>query len=99
MHPCPGNWVEIGRAVVYYARADQAFSAGIKCRHCTVNLFVFDMSLYKTVQSLKHTIQYNSLQMHFRTNLPILSLLSYKAQRGIDLNPCHVGIHWIALAE
>ena len=35
MHPCPGNWVEFGRAVVYYARSDQAFSAGIKCRHCT----------------------------------------------------------------
>ena len=36
MHPCPGNWVAIGRAVVYYARADQAFSAGIKCRHCSL---------------------------------------------------------------
>ena len=26
--------MEIGRAVVYYAGADQAFSAGIKCWHC-----------------------------------------------------------------
>ena len=34
MHPCPGNWVVNGRAVVYYDRAAQAFSAGIKCRHC-----------------------------------------------------------------
>ena len=25
----------IGRAVVYYARAAHAFSAGIKCRHCS----------------------------------------------------------------
>ena len=32
MHPCPGNWVEIGRVVVYYARAAHTFSAGIKCR-------------------------------------------------------------------
>ena len=24
----------IGRAVVYYARAAHAFSAGIKCQHC-----------------------------------------------------------------
>ena len=24
----------IGRAVVYYARSAQPFSAGIKCRHC-----------------------------------------------------------------
>ena len=34
MHPYPGNWVAIGRAVVYYAWATHAFSAGIKCRHC-----------------------------------------------------------------
>ena len=34
MYPCPGNWVAFGRAVVYYARASHAFSAGIKCRHC-----------------------------------------------------------------
>ena len=33
MHPCLGNWVAIGRAVVYHARGDQAFRAGIKCRH------------------------------------------------------------------
>ena len=30
VHPWSGNWVVIGRAVVYYARAAQAFSAGIK---------------------------------------------------------------------
>ena len=35
MDPCPGNWVAIGRAVVYYVWAAQAFSAGIKCPHCT----------------------------------------------------------------
>ena len=34
MHPYPGNWLAIGRAVVYYAWAARAFSAGIKCRHC-----------------------------------------------------------------
>ena len=34
MHPCPGNWVTIGRAVVYYARAAQASSAEFKCRLC-----------------------------------------------------------------
>ena len=34
MHPCTGDRVAIGRAVVYYARAAHAFSAGIKCRHC-----------------------------------------------------------------
>ena len=35
--------------------------------------------------------------------LPMLRLLSFKAQGGKDFRkpskPCHVGIHWIALAE
>ena len=35
MHPCPGNRVAIGRAVVYYTLAAHTFSAGIKCRHCS----------------------------------------------------------------
>ena len=35
MHPCPRYWLAIGSAVMYHARATQAFSAGIKCRHCT----------------------------------------------------------------
>ena len=34
MHPCPGNWVAIGHAVVFFPRAAHALSAGIKCRHC-----------------------------------------------------------------
>ena len=34
IHPCQGNWVATGHTVVYFARAAQAFSAGIKCRHC-----------------------------------------------------------------
>ena len=32
MHPFPGNWVVIGRGVVYSARA---FSAAIKSRQCS----------------------------------------------------------------
>ena len=35
IHPCPGNWVAVGRAVEYISRAALAFSAGIKCQHCT----------------------------------------------------------------
>ena len=36
IHPCQGeDWVAIGHTVVYYTRAAQAFSAGIKFRHCT----------------------------------------------------------------
>ena len=35
LHSCAGNWVAIGLAFVYYARTARAFSAEIKCRHCT----------------------------------------------------------------
>ena len=35
MHPCSGSWVETERAVMYCTWAAQAFSAGIKCQHCT----------------------------------------------------------------
>ena len=38
VHSCPGKWVAIGCAVVYRARAAPAFSARIKCRHCTYDL-------------------------------------------------------------
>ena len=38
MHPCPGNWVAIWCAVVYYARAARLFTAGIKCQHCKKEL-------------------------------------------------------------
>ena len=34
IHPCQGNWVAIGHAAVYYARAVWAFSAETKYRHC-----------------------------------------------------------------
>ena len=34
MHTGPGNLVAIRCAVMYYARAAHAFSAGIKCWHC-----------------------------------------------------------------
>ena len=32
---CQGNWVASGHIVVYYAWAAHAFSAGVKCQHCT----------------------------------------------------------------
>ena len=35
VHACPGNWVAIGRAVVYYARAARTFSAWIEYWHCS----------------------------------------------------------------
>ena len=48
MLPCPGNWVAIRPAVVYHARAAQAFSAGIKCQHCSLQAIHFPQScVYK----------------------------------------------------
>ena len=35
MHPCTRNWEAIGRVVVNYAWASDAFIVEIKCRHCT----------------------------------------------------------------
>ena len=35
MYPCPGKWLSIGYVVMYYARIAHAFSARIKCRHCS----------------------------------------------------------------
>ena len=40
MHPCPGHCVAIGHAVAYFPQAAHAFSAGIKCRHCTKHIRV-----------------------------------------------------------
>ena len=37
MQLCPGKSVAIGHAVVYFAQAAHAFSAGIKCRYCSGN--------------------------------------------------------------
>ena len=37
MHPCSGNWATIRRAVVYYDPTSHTFSAGSKCRHCSLS--------------------------------------------------------------
>ena len=42
MHPWPGNWVAIGRVVVYYARAVRTYSAGI-IRVSTVAVIIFTL--------------------------------------------------------
>ena len=55
MHPCPENWLAIRRAVLYYARAAQAFSAGIECRHCIVNHY--NVITLKRIVSKKHFFQ------------------------------------------
>ena len=65
MHLCPGNWVAIGHAVVYFAQAINAFSAGIKCWHCKLfllgsynGIIPHDLQVYK-----KH-----SMTLYYTTN-------------------------------
>ena len=55
IHPCIVNWVAIGRAVVYYARATHTFSAGIKCRHCTIQSIrnTFNNDTYEPIQFIR----------------------------------------------
>ena len=58
MHPCPGNWVAIGHAVVYFARAANTLSAGIKCRHCRLVL-ISSVSLIEP--NKKHAFNVNNV--------------------------------------
>ena len=44
MHPCLGNCVAIGHAVVYHARTAHAFRAGIKCRHCIFLIYALELA-------------------------------------------------------
>ena len=37
-----------GHAVVYYARAAEVYSAGIKCRYCTLQEMPYKVVLYFT---------------------------------------------------
>ena len=50
MHLCLDKWVALGRVVVYFAKADHALSAGIKCRHCTyAQAFTISLIVRSTV--------------------------------------------------
>ena len=72
MHPDPGKWMAIRGAVEYYARSTHAFSAGIKCRHCTcIGLhtnrggfycsFLFDIQISTNMTTLKTYFGYQML--------------------------------------
>ena len=54
MYPCPGNWVAIGRAILYYARAAHAFSVGIKCLHYMYLFFSLDGQSMNIQYKVKH---------------------------------------------
>ena len=47
----------IGRAVVYYARAAHVFSAGIKCRHCSLRIKA--TFSYSEVKLWSHAMPWN----------------------------------------
>ena len=64
MHPCPGNWVAFWRALVYYARADQAFSAGIKCRPCTTVELLFALEKSSIANLLRFSS--HNMYIHFK---------------------------------
>ena len=51
-HPYLENWMAIRRAVVYYAQAAHAFSAGIICQHC---------NSFNTLQSLQTRVVFHCI--------------------------------------
>ena len=86
MHPCPGIWVEIGRAVVYYARAARAFSAGIKCRHCTLSIIILNTFSKMFEEGLLDTLWKTLSQPGTQSN--ILRLLVWDQDKSIRPTPC-----------
>ena len=63
MHPCPGNWIAIGRAVMYTAETAQAFSAGIKRRHCMLKKTGQNKNMHRVIP--RQVVQ-RSAGHHFR---------------------------------
>ena len=66
MHPYPENRVAVRRAVVYYAWAARAFSAGIKCLHCIslTAVILFDSFVLLTL--------YHKVMVRFVASIPML---------------------------
>ena len=52
MNLCSGNWVAIGRPVVYYAQAANAYSAEIKCHHFTI----YSVQLPRPLKSFSQSV-------------------------------------------
>ena len=84
MRPCPGNWVAIGRTVVYYALAAHTFSAGITCQHCMC--VIHDRYMIPIDQSSRITaeqmIRYDTIILIL--TLSMLRLLTSKSQGHKD---------------
>ena len=56
MHPYPGNFVAIRRAVVYYDRTVHAFSAGIECWYCSYIGDMYSICCYVVGTSITFSI-------------------------------------------
>ena len=55
-YPCQENGVAIGRAVAYYDRAAHAFSAGIKCQHCSPEAYMLSACIHTVGQCNQYFI-------------------------------------------
>ena len=67
MHPCPGDSMAITRTVVYFACPAHAFSAGIKCWHCSSTTTATTSSFYTSSLHEKYLEECISkhVQLHF----------------------------------
>ena len=69
MHSWQGSWVAIGHAVVYSTWAAHAFSAGIKCLHCTsYDIFttISNLTIMKTLETCFVSVTTICLRLHGR---------------------------------
>ena len=64
LHPCPGNWVTVWRAVMYRARTAHAFSAGIECRHCSRGYFKYKISIIIRTTISNSKITFSLAEQH-----------------------------------
>ena len=87
MHPCPGNFVAIGRVVVYYARASHTFSAVIKCRYCTTSYMTVLVKRRKCVYSRLFSCRLVPVNLH-------ISSLEYSLPNTFNTGTGHAKPFW-----
>ena len=77
IHPSQGNWVSIEHTVVFYAQAAQAFSAGIKCRHCTWVIDVLGLFLWHLIHGCCRTMHWQTYGRRVR-ELNVCTVQQYR---------------------
>ena len=82
MHLCLGNLVETGGTVVHNARA---FSAGIKCRHCTLHICSVRCMKMIDLVCMKHLKKYmmNMCQIYKKDSKNTFRVLMGKHPHGV----------------